>query len=101
MKFEAWPVDPPGFGSVPLSSRTMSRQPLRARGQAMLFPTIPAPMTTTLAPSRSPARATPPPCGPAGSPRASRRSGEVDDDRLELGHPVHREAATDAADAAL
>ncbi len=31
MKFEAWPVEPPGFGSGPLSSRTMSRQPSRAR----------------------------------------------------------------------
>ena len=27
MKFEAWPVEPPGFGSGPLSSSTMSRQP--------------------------------------------------------------------------
>ena len=31
MKFEAWPVEPPGFGSVPLSSSTMSRQPSFAR----------------------------------------------------------------------
>ena len=31
MKFEAWPVDPPGFGSGPLSSSTRSRQPSRAR----------------------------------------------------------------------
>ncbi len=27
MKFEAWPVDPPGLGSGPLSSSTMSVQP--------------------------------------------------------------------------
>jgi hypothetical protein len=27
MKFEAWPVEPPGFGSGPLSTRTMSFQP--------------------------------------------------------------------------
>ncbi len=27
MKFEAWPVEPPGFGSGPLSSSTMSVQP--------------------------------------------------------------------------
>ena len=31
MKFEAWPVEPPGFGSAPFSMRTMSRQPSRAR----------------------------------------------------------------------
>ena len=31
MKFDAWPVDPPGFGSGPLSSWTMSVQPSRAR----------------------------------------------------------------------
>ena len=31
MKFEAWPVEPPGFGSGPLSSRTMSFQPSLAR----------------------------------------------------------------------
>src|ERR1700730_6074372 len=29
MKFDAWPVDPPGLGSGPLSSSTMSRQPRR------------------------------------------------------------------------
>ncbi len=31
MKFDAWPVDPPGLGSGPFSSSTMSRQPSRAR----------------------------------------------------------------------
>jgi hypothetical protein len=31
MKFDAWPVEPPGFGSAPLSIWTMSRQPSRAR----------------------------------------------------------------------
>src|SRR5690242_5394699 len=49
MKFEAWPVDPPGLGSGPLSIRRMSRQPWRARWYARLFPTMPAPMTTARA----------------------------------------------------
>ena len=31
MKFEAWPVEPPGFGRAPLSSSTMSFQPSFAR----------------------------------------------------------------------
>ena len=31
MKFEACPVEPPGFGSGPLSSSTTSVQPSRAR----------------------------------------------------------------------
>ncbi len=31
MKLDAWPVDPPGFGSGPLSISTMSFQPSRAR----------------------------------------------------------------------
>ena len=31
MKFEAWPVEPPGFGRGPLSICTMSRQPSLAR----------------------------------------------------------------------
>ena len=31
MKFEAWPVEPPGFGSGPLSIRTRSFQPRWAR----------------------------------------------------------------------
>ena len=49
MKFEAWPVEPPGLGSGPLSISTMSRQPEPARWQTRLLPTMPAPMTTTLA----------------------------------------------------
>src|SRR5690349_15328321 len=53
MKLLAWPVEPPGFGSMPFSRSTMSRQPRRARCQAMLLPTIPAPMTTTRARSGS------------------------------------------------
>ena len=31
MKFDAWPVEPPGLGSGPLSSSTSSVQPSRAR----------------------------------------------------------------------
>jgi hypothetical protein len=31
MKLDACPVDPPGFGIGPLSTRTRSRQPSRAR----------------------------------------------------------------------
>ena len=31
MKFDAWPVEPPGFGNGPLSSWTRSRQPSSAR----------------------------------------------------------------------
>ena len=31
MKFEAWPVEPPGFGSGPLSIWTRSVQPSLAR----------------------------------------------------------------------
>src|SRR5437868_6301261 len=46
MKFEAWPVEPPGLGSGPLSSSTTSRQPSRTRWYARLLPTIPQPMTT-------------------------------------------------------
>ena len=49
MKFEAWPVEPPGFGSGPLSIRTRSRQPSRARWWARLLPTMPPPMTTAFA----------------------------------------------------
>ena len=49
MKFDACPVEPPGFGSGPLSSCTMSVQPRRARWQASEFPTMPAPITTTRA----------------------------------------------------
>src|SRR6516225_3215015 len=49
MKLEAWPVEPPGLGMGPLSTRTRSRQPSRARWQARLLPTMPAPMMTALA----------------------------------------------------
>ena len=31
MKFEAWPVEPPGLGSLPFSMRTMSGQPAMQR----------------------------------------------------------------------
>ena len=33
MKFDAWPVEPPGFGSGPLSISTMSVQPSRRDGR--------------------------------------------------------------------
>ena len=49
MKFEAWPVEPPGFGSGPLSSSTRSRQPSSASWPARLLPTMPAPITTARA----------------------------------------------------
>src|SRR3712207_8251100 len=49
MKFDAWPVEPPGLGRAPLSSCTMSRQPSRARWCTRLLPTMPAPITTTRA----------------------------------------------------
>ena len=49
MKFDAWPVEPPGFGSGPLSRSTMSVQPSRARWWARLLPTMPQPMTTARA----------------------------------------------------
>src|SRR5829696_3994521 len=53
MKFDAWPVEPPGLGSGPVSSWRMSVQPWRARWQASELPTMPAPITTTRAdPSR-------------------------------------------------
>jgi len=48
-KLEAWPVEPPGFGIGPLSTRTRSRQPSRARWWTRLLPTMPAPMMTALA----------------------------------------------------
>src|SRR5215469_9399225 len=48
-KLEACPVEPPGFGIGPLSTRTRSRHPSRARWQARLLPTMPAPMITALA----------------------------------------------------
>ena len=49
MKFDAWPVDPPGFGNGPLSICTRSVQPSLARWYAMLLPTMPAPMMTAFA----------------------------------------------------
>ena len=49
MKFDACPVEPPGFGSGPLSSRTRSVQPSRARWYARLLPTMPQPITTARA----------------------------------------------------
>src|SRR5690349_24102520 len=49
MKLEACPVDPPGLGIGPLSTRTTSRQPRRARWWTRLLPTMPAPMMTALA----------------------------------------------------
>src|SRR3954469_7577024 len=49
MKFEACPVEPPGFGSGPLSIWTMSVHPSRARWCTRLLPTMPAPITTTRA----------------------------------------------------
>src|SRR5450755_4244121 len=49
MKLEACPVEPPGFGIGPLSTRTRSRQPSSARWCTRLLPTMPAPMMTALA----------------------------------------------------
>ena len=49
MKFEACPVEPPGFGSGPLSSSTTSDQPWSVRWYATELPTIPHPMTTARA----------------------------------------------------
>jgi hypothetical protein len=49
MKLDAWPVEPPGFGSGPLSISTRSFQPSRARWPTRQLPTIPAPMTTHFA----------------------------------------------------
>ncbi len=49
MKLDACPVEPPGFGIGPLSTRTRSRQPSRARWCTRLLPTMPAPITTALA----------------------------------------------------
>src|ERR671915_1389980 len=56
MKLDAGPVEPPGLGSGPLSIRTRSDQPSRARCPTRLLPTMPAPMTTARAvPGRVPA----------------------------------------------
>ena len=46
MKLEACPVDPPGFGSGPLSSSRTPSQPSLPRWWATLEPTIPEPITT-------------------------------------------------------
>ncbi len=54
MKLDAWPVEPPGFGSGPLSIRTRSVQPRRARCPTRQLPTIPAPITTARAVAGSP-----------------------------------------------
>ncbi len=45
-KFDAWPVEPPGSGSGPLSTSRMSRRPSSARCRTRLLPTMPAPITT-------------------------------------------------------
>ena len=47
MKLDAWPVDPPGLGSAPLSICTTSVHPSRVRWCTRLLPTMPAPITTT------------------------------------------------------
>ena len=49
MKFDAWPVEPPGFGNGPLSSWTRSVQPSSASQPARLLPTMPPPITTAFA----------------------------------------------------
>src|SRR4051794_14221882 len=46
MKFDAWPVEPPGFGNGPLSSWTRSVQPSSASQPVRLLPTMPPPITT-------------------------------------------------------
>src|SRR3990172_3306726 len=79
----------------------------------MLLPTIPAPMTTTLARSGSAPMCVPSSCAPA-PPAASlslgrqdragwldRCSGEVDDDGLELGQALDEVAPADPAEPAL
>ena len=78
MKLEAWPVEPPGLGSAPLSICTTLRHPSRVRWCTRLLPTIPAPMTTTSADAGTTAMAgsccvmrnelryvRPPPCAPS------------------------------------
>src|ERR1700716_3535591 len=57
MKLDACPVEPPGLGSGPLSSRTMSRQPRRQRWKATLLPTMPHPITTARARTGNPLKA--------------------------------------------
>ena len=49
MKFDAWPVEPPGFGSGPLSISTTPSHPSSVRWYARLLPTMPQPITTARA----------------------------------------------------
>ena len=49
MKLEAWPVEPPGSGSGPLSISTSSSHPSSAKCPTRQLPTMPAPITTILA----------------------------------------------------
>src|SRR3954465_12882937 len=78
MKFDAWPVLPPGFGSGPLSSRTMSVQPNRERWPTRQLPTMPAPMTTACARGGSSVTAEVPTTGRRAGPPAARTSAEVE-----------------------
>ena len=90
MKLDAWPVEPPGFGSGPLSSRTTSRQPSSARWWTRLLPTIPAPMTTALARAGMSVMMSP----QANSARTAARLGRVwgwvlsGGDAWRVGHPA-------------
>src|SRR5215210_965638 len=102
MKFEAWPVEPPGFGNVPFSIWTMSRHPRRARWKTRLLPTMPPPMTTTRARSGSWLILSP---RSLDTPRRSAAprvasSVQVDDHRLQLCQAIDREPAPDAPEAA-
>ena len=49
MKFDAWPVEPPGLGSGPFSISTRSSHPSSARCPTRQFPTMPAPITAIVA----------------------------------------------------
>ena len=49
MKFDAWPVEPPGFGNGPLSSWTRSVHPSSASQPSRELPTMPPPITTHFA----------------------------------------------------
>src|SRR5207302_8383340 len=46
MKFDAWPVEPPGFGNGPLSTWTTSVQPSSASQPVRPLPTMPPPIPT-------------------------------------------------------
>src|SRR4051812_13360123 len=84
----------------------MSRQPRRARCHAIALPTIPAPMTTTLARSGSAAM-----CllqfrvhsriSLSCRPSPATMSAEIHHDRLELGQALDREPPADPPEAAL